>query len=152
MLWHMIFKLCSILKSIVNIDVRRNKYLFIVCNKKHLRWLGPLNFGIQNSAFPYKYSFFFLAFEFCQFCVVIFFSSRHNSQWPPTLKDFNTRFYPLHFCPILILQKEPVFRFLMLSAKQENYWYHFYNVFGMMRSLTGDWIRDLPHSKPALYH
>ena len=53
---------------------------------------------------------------------------------------------------ILILQKEPVFPFLMLSAKQENYWYHFYNVFGMTRSLTGDWTQDLPHSKPALYH
>jgi len=26
----------------------------------------------------------------------------------------------------------------MLSAKQGNYWYHFYNVFGMTRSLTGD--------------
>ena len=25
----------------------------------------------------------------------------------------------------------------MLSAKQGNYWYHFYNVFGMTRSLTG---------------
>ena len=41
---------------------------------------------------------------------------------------------------------------LMLSAKQGNYWYHFYNFFGMTRSLTGDWTRDLPHSKPALYH
>ena len=39
----------------------------------------------------------------------------------------------------------------MLSAKQGNYWYHFYNVLGMTRSLTGDWTRDLPHSKPALY-
>ena len=29
--------------------------------------------------------------------------------------------------------------FSMLSAKQGNYWYHFYNVFGMTRSLTGDW-------------
>jgi len=28
-----------------------------------------------------------------------------------------------------------------LSAKQGNYWYHFYNVFGMTRSLTGDWTR-----------
>ena len=46
---------------------------------------------------------------------------------------------------ILILQKEPVFPFLMLSAKQGNYWYHFYNVFGMTRSLTGDWTRELPH-------
>ena len=44
------------------------------------------------------------------------------------------------------------FPFLMFSAKQGNYWYHFYNVFGMTRSLTGDWTRDLPHVKPALYH
>ena len=27
----------------------------------------------------------------------------------------------------------------------------FYNIFGMTRSLTGDWTRDLPHSKSALY-
>jgi len=54
--------------------------------------------------------------------------------------------------PILILEKEPVFPFLMLSAKQGNYWSHFYNVFGMTRSLTGDCIGDLPLSKPALYH
>ena len=53
--------------------------------------------------------------------------------------------------PILILEKEPVFPFLMFSAQQGNYWYHFYNVFGMTRSLTGEWTRDLPHSKPALY-
>ena len=30
------------------------------------------------------------------------------------------------FLLIFILQKEPVFHFLMLSAKQGNYWYHFY--------------------------
>ena len=56
------------------------------------------------------------------------------------------------FCPILILEKEPVFPFSMLSAKQRNYWYHFYNDFGMTRVMTGDWTRDLPHLKPALYH
>ena len=39
---------------------------------------------------------------------------------------------------ILIHEKEPVFPFLMFSAKLGNYWYHFYNVFGMTRSLTGD--------------
>ena len=38
----------------------------------------------------------------------------------------------------------------MLSAKQGHYWYRSYNVFGMTRSLTGDWTRDLPHLKPAL--
>ena len=42
------------------------------------------------------------------------------------------------YFPILFLEKEPVFPNLMFSAKQENYWYHFYNVFGMTRSLTGD--------------
>ena len=95
----------------------------------------------------------FLAFHFCRFCSVIrFFHPRHNGQWPPTLKDFYPRFYALHFCPTFILQKETIFPFLMLSAKQGNYWYHFYNVFGMTRSLTGDWTRDLPHVKPALYH
>ena len=52
------------------------------------------------------------------------------------------------FCLIFILQKEPVFPFLLLSAKQGNYWYHFYNVFGMTWSLT----LDLQHSRPALYH
>jgi len=41
----------------------------------------------------------------------------------------------------------------MFSAKQGHYRYHFSNVFGMTRSLTGDWVnRDLPHSKTALYH
>ena len=40
------------------------------------------------------------------------------------------------YFPILILEKEPVFSFFMLSAKRGNYWYHFYNVFGMTRSVT----------------
>ena len=47
------------------------------------------------------------------------------------------------YFPILILErKSQYFPFWMLSAKQGNYWYHFYNVFGMTRSLTGDWTRD----------
>ena len=75
-----------------------------------------------------------------------FFHPHHNGQWPPTLKDFYTRSYPLHYFLILILEKEPVFPFSMFSAKQGKYWYHFYNVFGMTRSLTGDWTWDLPHS------
>ena len=41
---------------------------------------------------------------------------------------------------------------LMLSAKQGNYLFHFYHVFGMTRSLSGDWSRDLPQSKQALNH
>jgi len=40
--------------------------------------------------------------------------------------------YVIHYIyyPILILEKEPVFPFLMFSAQQGNYWYHLYNVFG----------------------
>ena len=40
-----------------------------------------------------------------------FFHPRHNGQWPLTLMDFYTRSYPLHYCFILILEKEPVFPF-----------------------------------------
>ena len=95
-------------------------------------------------------SLLFLAFDFCRFCAIIrFFHPCHNGQWPPTSKDFYTRSYPLHYFLILILEKEPVFPFSMLSAKQGNYWYHFYNVFGMTRSLTGDWTQEIPHSKPS---
>jgi len=56
-----------------------------------------------------------------------------------SIPDFIHYFY----FPILILEKEPVFPFLMFSAKQGNYWYHFYNIFGMTRSLTGDWTWGL---------
>ena len=79
-----------------------------------------------------------------------FFHPRHNGQWRPTSMDFYPDF--IHCIFVLILQKEPVFLCLMLSAKQGNNWYHFYNVFGMTRSLTGDWTLDLLHSKPTLDH
>ena len=98
--------------------------------------------------------FFFLAFDFL---LLLRGHSVFSSppQWPMT-SDFEGFSIPdfIHhiFLPILTLQKEPVSSFLMLSAKQGNYWYHFYNVFGMTLSLTGNWTRDLPHSKPALYH
>ena len=49
---------------------------------------------------------FFLAFDFCRFCVVIqFFHPRHNSQWPPSLKDFYPRFSTFQYFLILILEK-----------------------------------------------
>ena len=72
------------------------------------------------------------------FVVIRVFHLSHNGQWPLTSKDFYTRFYSLHYFLILILEKEPVFPFSMLSAKQGNHWYQFYNVFGMTHSLTGD--------------
>ena len=70
---------------------------------------------------------FFLAFDFCRYCVVIrFFSSPPQR---PMTSDFEGIYipdlFPLHYFLILILEKEPVFPFSMLSAKQGNYWYHF---------------------------
>ena len=104
--------------------------------------VGWSYYWVKKEIFLFFY--LFLAFDFCRFCVVIrFFHPHHNGQWPQTLKDFYTRSYPLHYYLILILEKEPVFPFSMFSAKQGNYWYYFYNVFGMTRSLTGDWTRDL---------
>ena len=50
---------------------------------------------------------------------------------------FYARFYPLHLFSYLNSSERASISLLMLSAKQENYWYHFYNVFGMTRSLSG---------------
>ena len=81
------------------------------------------------------------------------FSSPPQQPMTTDFKGFSTPdFIHYIYFPILILEKEPVFPFLMFSAKQGHYWYHFYNGFGMTRSLTGDWTRDLPHAMPALYH
>ena len=49
---------------------------------------------------------FFLAFDFCRFCVIIrLFHPRHNGQWPPTSKGFHPRSYPLHFLSYLYSSK-----------------------------------------------
>ena len=79
----------------------------------------------------------------CRFCVVIsYFHPRHKGQWPPTSKDFLSQIVSITFIfPILIIEKKPVFPCWMFSAKPGTFWYHYYNVFGMTRSLTGVWIR-----------
>ena len=62
----------------------------------------------------------------------------HNGSMPSDFEWIPSQIVSItFFCPILILEKEPVFPFSMLSAKQGHYWYHFYNVFGMTWSLTG---------------
>ena len=97
----------------------------------HLSLICSVHFTLKN---------FFLAFNICRFYVVIRFISSLPQR--PMTSDFEG-FSVLHFIHyiyflILILEKEPVFPFSMFSAKRGNYWYHFYNVFGMTRSLTGD--------------
>ena len=93
--------------------------------------------NITTQSTLYYFIIYFLAFDWCRFCVVIrFFIPTTTANDVRLRRIFYPRFYPLHL--ILILDKERVFPSSMLSAKQGNYWYHFYNVFGMRRSLSGD--------------
>ena len=77
---------------------------------------------------------FFLVFDFCRFCVIIrFFHPRLKGQWPPTSKDFYTRSYPLHlFSYLSSWERASIFPFQCWVLNKGNYWYHFYNVFGMV--------------------
>ena len=113
----------------------------VKCNwqkNKLMVWLLVKHWNMQFHSLVLLIFLSFLAFDFCRFCMVIrFFHPRHNGQWPPTSKDFYTRSYPLHYFPILIHEKEPVFSFWMFSTKQGHFWYHFYNIFGMTQTLTG---------------
>ena len=59
---------------------------------------------------------------------------------------FYPRSYPLHLFSYLNSWLRASISLLIFSAKQGNYWYHFYNVFGMTRSLSRDGTRNLPHS------
>ena len=76
---------------------------------------STLNTGFLISSHTFS---FFLAFDFCRFCVVTrFFHPSHNGQWPPTSKDILSQILSITF----IFLEEPLFPFLMLSAKQGNY-------------------------------
>ena len=107
-----------------------------------LWWFGSVNLAcvLVNISVVFIYQKFFLSFLLVcgftsawSFIFFILVTMANDLQLRMiSIQDF----YPLLFFPILILEKEPVLPFLMLSAKQGNYWYHFYNVFGMMRSLN----------------
>ena len=116
----------------IHMKVRPFIYIYIYLNST-IHQLPLLSNKTQHFIHLSGFYFVFLSFDFCRFCVVIRFFIPVT-----TANDFYTRSYPLHYFLILILEKEPVFPFSMLSAKQWNYWYHFYNIFGMTRSLTGD--------------
>ena len=90
-----------------------------------------------NGCFKWRCNALFLGFDFCRFCLAIRFFSPATTANDLHFEGFLSQICSITFFVLFfILQKEPVFPFLMLSAKQGNYWYHFYNVFGMTRSLT----------------
>ena len=89
----------------------------------------------------------------CRFCVVIrFFHPRHNGQWPPTSKDFQSQIVSITFFSYLNSWERASISLFNVECQIRELFVPFYNVFGMTRSLTGDWTRYLPHSKPVLYH
>ena len=125
-------------------------FVFHMCN----------NFGIHD---PNMVSDHYLIYVCIHSCSFVFYRSTFvGSAWSfgffilaTTANDlrlrriFYPRFYPLHLISYLSSwERASIFPLSMLSAKQGHYWYHFYNVFGMMRSLTGDWIRG-PHTLEA---
>ena len=73
------------------------------------------------------YILLFLSLDFCRFCVVSHFFIPATTANDLRLRSiFYPRFYPLHFFPHLISSERASISLLMLSAKQGNYWYHFY--------------------------
>ena len=88
----------------------------------------------------------FLAFDFCRFRVVIPFfipATTANDLW--LRRIYYPRFYLLHlFSYLNSWERASIFSFECSVLNKGTTWYHFYNVFGMTRSLTGDWTWDLP--------
>ena len=137
-------------------------FVFLLNKKINQHVLLPYEFFTCTVKNWWQHSFYLLMFGFLAMLVCInicfvfkllfastlsvlrghlFFHPCNNSQWSPTSKDSYPRFWStIFFCSVLIPGKEPVFPFSMLSAKQGNYWYQVYNVFGM----TGDWTPGLP--------
>ena len=91
-----------------------------------------------------------LAFDYCRSAwSFVFFTSSPQRPMTSEFEGFLSQILSITLLSYLNSSvRASISLFLMLSFKQG---YHFYNVFGMTRSLTGDWTRDLPHSKPALY-
>ena len=103
--------------------------------------------GLTSLAVYYNFLLFFFfyrsTFVGSAWSFIFFIPATTANDPPPTSKDFYTRSYPLHYFLILILEKEPVFPFLMFSAKQGNYWYHFYNVRYQCMSYLWMWMFHL---------
>ena len=95
---------------------------------------------------------FFLDFFSVRFLSVLqdHFSSPPQRSMTSDFEGFLSQMVSVTFCPIVILQKEPVFPFFNVQWQTREL-VPFYTVFGVTRSLTGDWTLDLPHSKPSLY-
>jgi len=68
-----------------------------------------------------------------------------------TLKSIFHKMVLSFFCYLRERERVSI-SFLIFIDKQGNHLYRCLNVFGITRSFIRNWARDLPHSKPALYH
>ena len=91
---------------------------------------------LYSSLMPKCRDYLFYLFFSVRLLSVLRGHSRFFSSPPqrPISSDFEGFSIPDFIHYIFTLEKEPEFLFSMFSAKQVNYWYHFYNVFGMTRS------------------
>ena len=88
----------SLSKTHISSYINNFECLSITANSVQLQNIDSfLLFFSQQSSLPNTH-LFFLAFDFCRFCVVIrFFHPRHNGQWPPTSKDFLSQILSITF-------------------------------------------------------
>ena len=83
-----------------------------------------------------------LVFDFFRSRVVIrFFIPATTANDLRLQRIFYSRCYPLHCIFSYLNSSERAS--INVEWQTRNYWYHFYYVFGMTRSLSGDWTRDL---------
>ena len=110
---------------------------FTITTTTNVNWLTHFHNSVMHTQTPLSFLHtFFLVFDFCQFCVVIRFFHPATTTNDLRLRRISIPLIHYIYFLILILEKEPVFPFSMLNAKQVNYRYHFYNVFDITR--TGD--------------
>ena len=92
----------------------KDRQKYVTCRSK----TEQKTFNIKVSTCTTFLSFFFSVRPLSVLRGHSVFSSPPQQPMTETSKDFYTRSYPLHYFLILFLEKEPVFPFSMLSAKQ----------------------------------
>ena len=130
------------------------------CNIKYNLHYGFVLFGLISKVcwkiiIIFKYSFccflwVFFVFDFW-FWVVIHFFIPTTTANDLRLCGFPSQILSITFLSYLNSRDWARISLLLSSAKQGNYSYHFYNVFGMTRSSTGDWtMQGSQHSTTRL--
>ena len=98
----------------------------------------------------YTYSQFLLAFAFCRFSLIIRFFIPATTANDLRLRRISIPDF-IHYIFVLSLFFKKRFSLFNVVCQTREVLLQFNNVFGMTRSLTGVWNRDLTQSMSALY-